>query len=85
MRPELKPNPKLLPKNFQNSVVNALSGVIIKFQVISIRGLRFIIQTHPTPHTHIVSDKVIALSALPYYDNGADRYNAQTNIEESAR
>jgi len=40
-----------------------------KFQVIPIRGFRFIVLTYtPTPtHTHILYDKVIAISAPPYY------------------
>ena len=41
------------------------------FQVIQIRGFRFIVLTHTHPHTYPHTythrDEVIAISALPYY------------------
>jgi len=41
-----------------------------KFPVILIRGFRFIMLTYP--HTHIHHDKVITISAPPYYVPNAD-------------
>jgi len=45
-----------------------------KFQVILIRGFRYIVLTY-TPihtHTHTHHDEVIAISVVPYYVVGAD-------------
>ena len=43
-----------------------------KFQVIPIRGFRFILLTYTPTHTYTHRDKVIAISAPPYYVVGAD-------------
>ena len=43
-----------------------------EFQVTAIRGFRLIVLTHTPTHTYTHRDKVIAMSALPYYAVGAD-------------
>ena len=45
-----------------------------KFQVIPIRGFRFIMLAYIPTHTHTHRDKVIAISALPIYVVDADNY-----------
>jgi len=43
-----------------------------KYQIILIRGFRFIVLTYTPTHTYTHHDKVIAISAPPYYVVGAD-------------
>ena len=52
-----------------------------KFQVILIRGFRFIVLTHTPTYRHTHCDKVIAISAPPYYVVGVDVfYSKFTNV-----
>ena len=56
----------------------------VKSQVILIRGFHFIVLTHPHTYTptHTHRDKMIAVSAPPYYDVGTDNncYNQYKNF-----
>ena len=64
-----------------NRLRQAVDDYCAKFQVIPIRDFRFIMLTHaqtptyPHTHAHIHCDKVIAISAPPYYVVGADYGN----------